>query len=99
MLRCECRVVETEFSQRSWPKVFHHHVAVGDKPIEDSTSGALLEVQGNAFLVPVDAEEVRALAANERGPPATSVVAFAGLFDFDDASAHIAQKHCAVRTR
>ena len=38
-------------------------------------------------------------AANERGPPATGVVAFAGLFDFDDASAHIAQKHCAVGTR
>ena len=58
-----------------------------------------LEVDGDAFLVAVDAQEVGALVAQERRAPAPRVVAAAGMFELDDAGAEVAEHHRAVRPR
>ena len=50
----------------------------------------------DALLVPVDAQEVRALAFEERRAPRARVVALAGLFDLDDARAHVGEQHRAI---
>ena len=57
----------------------------------------MLEVERDAFLVAVDAEEVRALAFEKRRAPRSRVVALAGLLDLDDARAHVGEQHRAVR--
>ncbi len=60
--------------------------------------GRCFEVERQALLVAVDAQEVRALAAEERRTPRARVVALARLLDLDDARAHVGEQHRAVRT-
>ena len=59
----------------------------------------MLEIERDALLVAVDAEEVRALALEKRRSPGARVVAFARLFDLDDARAHVGEQHRAIRAR
>src|SRR4030095_1169668 len=99
MLRRERGVVEAHPGQRSRPEVFDHHVALRDQPIENLAPSRTLEVEGHAFLVPVDAEKVGALTADERRTPAAGVVALPRLFDLDDTRAHVRENHGAVRPR
>ena len=70
-----------------------------DQPVEDRAPFGLLEVERDAFLVAVDAEEVRALALEKRRAPRARVVALARLFDLDDARAHVGEQHRAIRAR
>ena len=99
MLRCERCVVEPDPGQRARPEILDHHVALRDQPVENRAPFRILEVEGDAFLVPVDAEKVRAFAADERRAPAAGVVALPRLFDLDDAGAHVRENHRAVRPR
>ena len=59
----------------------------------------LLEIERQALLVAVDAEEIRAFFADERRSPAARIVSPAGLLDLDDARAHVGEQHRAVRAR
>src|SRR5205085_8211057 len=69
----------------------------GDQAIEHRPASRTLEVERDAFLVSVDAEKVGAFTVDEGRTPGSRVVTFAWLLDFDDAGAHIAQHHRAVR--
>ena len=56
----------------------------------------MLEVEGEALLVPVDAEEVHALVADEWRPPLARIVAAARMFDLDHACTHVGEHQGAV---
>src|SRR5207249_12340595 len=89
--RRERRVIKAELAERAWPEVFHHHVALGDQPVENRSPFRLLEVERDAFLVAIDAQEVRALALEERRAPRARIVALARLLNLDHARAHVAE--------
>ena len=95
----ERRGIETQLGQRAGPEVFDQHVRPRDQPLQDRPPFGVLEIEGQAFLVAVDAEEVRAFFVQKRRAPGPGVVALARLLDLDDARAHVAQQHRAVRTR
>src|SRR5581483_1274548 len=97
MFRRQRRVVEAELRQRAGTKVLDDDVASGNESVEDRTSFRRLEVERDAFLVAVDAEKVRALFADKRRAPGSRVVAAAGLLDFQNARAHVAEQRRAVR--
>ena len=65
--------------------------------VEQARDRRLLEIEREAFLVPVDAQEVGALLSEERRTPSTRVVAAPGLLDLDDPGAHVGEHHRAVR--
>src|SRR5262245_24821707 len=94
----ERRIVESDFRQRPRPKILDDHVSFRDQPIEYLASARGFEIERHAFLVAVDAEEVGALAFDERRPPRARVVTFAGLFDFDDPRTEVREHHGAVGT-
>ena len=96
---CERRVIETELRQRVRTKVLHHHVGAIDETIDERAPVRMLEIERDAFLVPVDAQEIGAFAVEKRRPPGACVVAFPRLFHLDDARPHVGQQHCAVRAR
>ena len=99
MPRSERVVIEAELRQRSRTEVLDDHVALRDQLLEQPPSLRVLEVDGDAFLVAIDAQEVRAFAFEERRAPGARIVAFARLFDLDHARAHVGQQHRAVGTR
>ena len=59
----------------------------------------VLEIERDALLVAVDAQEIRALAVDERRSPGARVVAAARMLDLDDPRAHVGEQHRAVRAR
>ena len=93
----ERRVVEALRRSGARPEVLHEDVSLLEKPVQDLPSFGVLEIERDAFLVAVDAEEVRAFAAKERRAPATGVVPSARLLDLDDPGAHVAEQHRAIR--
>ena len=90
---------ETGPLERAGPEVLHQHVGLLDQLLEHRAPRGRLVVERDAFLVAVDAQEVRALGTDKRRAPVARVVALAGLFNLDDARAEIAQHHGAVRAR
>jgi hypothetical protein len=92
-------VIETDPRQRTRPEVLDEHVGLCDQPIEHRAALGVFEVEGDAFFVAIDAQEICALAFEKRRSPRTRVVAFARLFNFDDARAHVREQHRAVRSR
>jgi len=98
MPRSERLVIQPELGQRSRTKVLDDHIALDDQLLEQATPLRVLEVDGDAFLVAIDAEEVRALAFEERRTPRARVVALPRLLDLDHACAHIGQQHRAIGT-
>ena len=99
MPRRQRLVVEPDSGQRPRREILDEDVALRDEPIEDRAPFGPLEVERDALLVPVDAEEVRALAFEKRRAPAARVVALAGLLDLDHARAHVGEHHGAIRAR
>ena len=91
-------VIEPHLAQRAGSEVLHQHVALRNEQIENRPSFGLLEVERHAFLVPVDAEKICALAVHERRSPTARVVSFAWLLDLDDPRPHVAEQHGAIRT-
>ena len=92
-------VVEAQPGQRAGPEVLDEHIRLRDQPLEDLAAGRLLEIERDAFLVAVDAQEIRAFAVQERRSPAARVVALAGLLDLDDPRAHVGEQHRAIGAR
>ena len=93
------RGVELKRVERAGAEVLDHHVGLRQQLLDHIERARPLEVDGHAFLVAVHAQEVRALVAEERRPPAAGVVTAAGMFQLDDAGAEVAERHGAVRTR
>src|SRR5207248_10374943 len=60
--RRDRRVVEAELRERARPKVLDDDVRLRKKAVEHGASLRMLEIERDAFFVPVDAEKVRALA-------------------------------------
>ena len=97
--RGQVSVAEPHAVEGAGPEVLDQHVGAGDQGVEHAAAVRVLQVQGHALLVPVDAEEVGALPLLERRPPGARVVPLAGLLDLDDAGAHVGQHHRAVGAR
>ena len=79
-------------------KILDQHVGAGGEPLQEFDAFGRFEIDRDAFLVSVDAEEVRALASGERGTPAAGGVADSRLFHFHHLGAEIAEKHRAIGT-
>ena len=62
---------------------------------EGAAAFGAFQIERNAFLVAVDAEEVGAVGTDEGRTPLAAFVSGAGVFDFDDAGAEIAEVHGA----
>ena len=73
MPRRERLVVESELRQRPGTEVLDHDVGLRDQALEHRAALRLLEVERHAFLVAVDAQEIRALAADETADPSARV--------------------------
>src|SRR6185295_10225302 len=99
MLRRQRLVVEAHLRERARAEILDEDVALRDQLLQNRAPFGVLEVERDAFLVAVDAEEIRALAAKKWWSPRAGVVAFARLFDLDHARAHVAEQHRAVRAR
>ena len=68
-------MVEAESLQRARLEVFDEDVGTFDQGVEYAPALGLFEVEREAFLVAIDAEEVGALARHERRSPGAGVVA------------------------
>ena len=95
--RRQRRIVESEPLQRSWLKILDEHISARQERFEDAPACGVLEVEREALLVAVDAEEVHALAIDEGRTPRPRVVAAGWMLDLDDACAHVGQHERAVR--
>ena len=82
---------------RAGPEVLDEHVRFREQTVENVPRLAPLQVERDALFVPVDAQEVGALSADERRPPGAGVVPLPRLLDLDDARAHVGEQHRAVR--
>ncbi len=83
--------------QRAGAEVLDQHIGERDEAIERRASVRLLEVEGDALLVAIDAQEIRALAIEEGRPPRACVVAADRVLDLDHAGSHVGGEHRAVR--
>src|SRR6185436_2625962 len=91
--------VELHPFERARTEIFDEDVRLRDQLVEHRATLRFLEIERDAFFIPVNTQVVRALAAEKRRTPRTRVVALAGLLDLDDARAEIAEQHCAIRSR
>ena len=82
---------------RAGPEVLDQHVGAIEQLLEDPLRPRLLQIERQALLVAVDAEEIRTLLTDKRRSPPARVVAAAGLLDLDDPRAHVGEQHRAVR--
>ena len=78
------------------PEILHHGVAVSRQIEQDGSAARRARVQREAFLVPVDCQEVMAFAALI-GWDIACLIAAVDLFDLDDLGAQITQDHGAER--
>ena len=92
-------VVEPQAREHAGPEVLDEDIGARDERVEHAASLGALEVERHALLVPVDAQEVSALAVDERRSPRARVVAAARMLDLDDPRAHVGEQHRAVRAR
>jgi hypothetical protein len=88
---------ESEPLERARPEVLDHHVGGAEKLREERPSVGRLEIDRHALLVAIDAEEVRAPAADERAP-GSRIVAVPRILDLDHLGTHVAQQHGAEGT-
>ena len=92
-------VAESQTVHRAGTEVLHEHVRPIEQLLENPARLRLLQIERQALLVPVDAEEVRTFFADERRSPPARVVPAAGLLDLDDPRAHVGEQHRAVQAR
>ncbi len=96
-LRPERLIVEAGPCEGARTKVLDQDVGAVDQPAEQRPALSRLEVERDALLVAVDAEEIGTLPADERRSPGASVVPTPGLLNLDDAGAHVGEQHRAIR--
>ena len=99
MTRCQGSIIEAEFAERPRPEILDQDVGAGHQTIENRAALGMFEVERDAFLVAIDAQEVRALALEEGRAPRPRVIPLARLLDLDDARAHVSEEHRAIRSR
>src|SRR5689334_10573052 len=99
MARDNLRVPPAEPIERAGPEIFDDHVRAREQRVDHASGGSVFQIERDALLVAIDAEEVRAFAVDERGAPRARVIATAGLLDLDHPRAEIAELHRAVRAR
>ena len=87
---------EAEPLERAGSKVFHQHVGRLNQLGQERLAFDRFQIDGDALLVAVDAEKIRAPAADERRPLAR-IVAVPGILDLDHLGAHVAEQHRAQR--
>ena len=86
--------VDTQALGHARPEVVDQHVGLAHQAQQDLVAGGFLQVQAQAALVAVDAQEGAAFAGQRRRVLA-QVVAF-GRLDLDDVGAHVAQEGAAI---
>ena len=96
MLGAQRLVSETQLVERARSKVLDENVCPRNQLVQQSSALRVLEVQREAFLVSVDAQEVRTFAVYKRRTPRTRVVAEPRPLDLDDSGAHVRELHGAV---
>ena len=84
-------VAEAEPGEGADAIVLQHHVGPLDEAEEELPAPRVLEVDLDALLVPVQAHEVRGLAAGQRRAPGAGDVAVAHGLQLDDAGAEVRQ--------
>src|ERR1017187_3418457 len=97
MRRGQRLIVQPELLEDARPEVLDHDVSLGDQAVEQAPPFRGLEIERDAFLVAVDAQEVHAFPVDERRTPGARVVALVRLLDLDDARPHVREEHRAVR--
>ena len=55
--------------ERSWPEVLDEHIRRGQQLLENGLTLGLLEIERQALLVAIDAEEIRALSRRQTADP------------------------------
>ena len=83
-------VAEAHAGQGAGAEALDHHVGVSGEFFDDVQALFGLEIDGEAALVAVEGEELRAFAVPDGGPLA-GFVAVVGFFDFDDVGAHVGE--------
>src|SRR4029079_11534569 len=96
MRRRERVIPEPEALHRAGSEVLDDHVGARDERVEDSPRARVLQIERDALLVAVDAEEIGAFAANEWRAPGAGIVAPPRLLDLDHPRPEIGQLHRAV---
>jgi len=89
---------EPESGHRPRTEILDDDIGSLDEPLECRLPRGMLEVEGDAALVPVDREVVRRHAVLVRGRPAPRLVAGPRLLDLDDLGAVVGEHERAVRT-
>ena len=90
-------VAESQFVETSGLEVFDEDVGLRQQGTQVGRALRVLEVEPDAPLAAIDADEIGAPRAHE-WRPAAGVVAFGRFFDLDDVGAHVAEEHGAERT-
>src|SRR5437762_1443330 len=94
---CRAREVEPEFVDGSRPQALDEHVGAAHQPSQHLEATWRLEIEGEAFLVAIQRNERRALAAPVGRRPRPRVVPPTGSLDLDDLGSHVAEDLRAER--
>ena len=96
--RRDRRIVETEFLHHAAGEILHHDIRLRDQFARDLERRRIGEIERDAALVAIEAEEGRALAADFRVFVRPRIVAAVRVFDLDDFGAEIGERLRAGRT-
>ena len=92
-----CRV-ELQLALRSRDQIEQDHVAPRHQLAQDFQSLRSAEIERDALLATVDAQEPERFVAQEGRPPSACVVARLGLLHLHDGSAQIGKQLAGIRT-
>lgn len=98
--RAELRPAEAQPFQHPWAEVLDQHVRAGHQPAQQVAPGLVLEVDGDALLVAIQAQEVHGHASPLVAHDAAFLpvgVAPVGAFYLNDLGAQVGQQHGAGR--
>jgi hypothetical protein len=90
---------ETEPIHRPRSEVLHQHVGHVDQPPEHLLARLALHVEGDAFLVAIDGQEIGRLVALIGRGEGARIITLAGLLDLNHLGAEIAELHGAIGSR
>src|SRR5438876_635571 len=82
----------------AWPEILYDDIGALSQLTRSFQACLVLQIQFDALFSSVEAQEIRALTVDERGPPVASFVADSGFLDFDHACSQVREQHRAKRT-
>ena len=91
-------VAKAEPLHRARPEIFHHNVGLCGQLDEELPTVGLLEVEGQAFLAPIEGDEVGAWPSYE-GPHFAGLVTAGRLLHLDDIGPEVGEHHCGIGAR